>query len=86
MSVSIKDIEAFKASLEIGEHVNYRTPVFSIEENPRFNKKNNDAVVVEKLNHVAVVEYMAVRGKEMSPARGTIPYKEIYMQRIGERD
>lgn len=46
MSVSIKDIEAFKASLEIGEHVNYRTPVFSIEDNPRFNKKNNDAVVV----------------------------------------
>ncbi|WP_143322540.1 hypothetical protein [Clostridium sp. HBUAS56010] len=85
MIVSVKDIETLKTSIKIGEHVNYRTPVYSIEENPRYAKKDNDAVVVEKLKRVVVVEYMAVRGKRTEPARGTMPYKEIYMQRIGEQ-
>lgn len=86
MSVTIKDIEALKRDLNIGEHVNYRTPVADFDsENVKRQTNNNDAVIVQKLNHVAVVEYMAKRGRKTAPTRATMPYKEIYMQRIGEK-
>lgn len=86
MSVSIKDIEALKTELNIGEHVNYRTPVADFDsENVKRQMNDNDAVIVQKLNHVAVVEYTAKRGRKTETARGTMPYKEIYMQRIGKR-
>lgn len=79
VNVTREKIEAFKESLRIGAKTNYRTPVYSIEESSRYAKNDNEAVVVQKLKNVAVVEYMAMRGQSTELVRATMPYKEMYL-------
>lgn len=83
VNVTLDKIEAFKNSLEIGAKVNYRTPVYTLEESPRYNKNDNEAFVVQKLKNVAIVEYMAKRGRSTVPMRATMPYKEMYLLNRG---
>lgn len=83
VNVTLDKIEAFKNSLEIGAKVNYRTPVYSIEESSRYAKNDNEAVVVKKLKNVAIVEYMATRGQSTELVRATMPYKEMYLLNKG---
>lgn len=82
-NVTREKVEAFKDSLKIGAKVNYRTPVYSMEESSRYSKNDNEARVVQKLKNVAIVEYKAKRGKGTAVATAAMPYKEIYMQHIG---
>lgn len=83
VNVTRENIETFKDSLEIGAKVNYRTPVYSLEESSRYNKNDNEAVVVKKLKNVAIVEYMATRGRSAELVRATMPYKEMYLLNKG---
>lgn len=83
VNVTRDKVEEFKENLKIGAKVNYRTPVYSLDESSRYSKVDNEAFVVEKLKNVAVVEYMAKRGRSTVPARATMPYKEIYLQKHG---
>ena len=83
VNVTREKIEAFKNSLKIGAKVNYRTPVYSLEDSSRYSKVDNKAVVVQKLKNVAIVEYKATRGKGTAVTTAAMPYKEIYLQHIG---
>jgi hypothetical protein len=83
VNVTLDKIEEFKDSLRIGAKTNYRTPVYSLEESSRYNKIDNEAVVVQKLKNVAVVEYMAKRGRSEELVRATTPYKEMYLLNRG---
>lgn len=83
VNVTLNKIESFKNSLEIGAKVNYRTPVYSLDESSRYNKADNEAKVVEKLKYVAIVEYMAKRGRSTELVRATMPYKEMYLLEKG---
>lgn len=83
VNVTRDKVEAFKDSLKIGAKVNYRTPVYSLEDSSRYAKVDNEARVVQKLKNVAIVEYKATRGKGTSVATGTMHYKEIYLQKMG---
>lgn len=83
VNLTLDKIEAFKNSLKIGAKVNYRTPVYSIEESSRYAKNDNEAIVVQKLKHVAIVEYMANRGRSTELVRATMPYKEMYLLNKG---
>lgn len=83
VNVTRDKVEAFKDNLKIGAKVNYRTPVYSLEDSSRYSKVDNEARVVQKLKNVAVVEYMAKRGRSTVRMTGTMPYKEMYLQYIG---
>ena len=83
VNVTTKKVEDFKENLKIGAKVTYRTPVYSLDENSRYNKVDNEAVVVQKLKNVAIVEYMAKRGQSEVPVRAAMPYKEIYLLKNG---
>ena len=63
VNVTREKVEAFKGSLRIGAKTNFRTPIYSLEETSRNNKVDNEARVVKKLKNVAIVEYMAKRGR-----------------------
>lgn len=77
VNVTREKIEAFKDSLEIGAKVNYRTPVYSLEDSSRYTKVDNEAHIVAKL------KYNATRGKGTAVVRAAMPYKEIYLQKMG---
>jgi hypothetical protein len=83
VNVTRDKVEAFKESPKIGAKVNYRTPVYSLEESTRYTKNDNEAVVVMKLKNVAIVEYNATRGKGTAVTTAAMPYKEIYMLENG---
>lgn len=83
VNVTREKIETFKNSLEIGAKVNYRTPVYSLDESSRYSKVDNKAIVTKKLKNVAVVEYMAKRGRSTVRMTGAIPYKEMYLLEKG---
>jgi len=82
MTIRQKDIEALKDKLKIGDHVTCRTESIDIKLG-YVKKEDNDAVIVRKLPHVALVEYMAKRGRNMVPVRTAITYREIFFQRRG---
>lgn len=46
VNVTRDKVEAFKDSLKIGAKVNYRTPVYSLEDSSRYTKNDNEARVV----------------------------------------
>lgn len=83
VNVTRDKVEAFKDSLKIGAKVNYRTPVYSLEDSSRYTKNDNEARVVQKLKNVAIVEYKATRGKETAVTTAAMPYEEIYMLNKG---
>lgn len=83
VNVTRDKVEAFKDSLKIGAKVNYRTPVYSLEDSSRYTKNDNEARVVQKLKNVAIVEYKATRGKGTAVTTAAMPYKEIYLQKMG---
>ncbi|HBD01654.1 MAG TPA: hypothetical protein DC053_23495 [Lachnoclostridium sp.] len=77
-----KDIDALRDKLKIGDHVKYQTEI--IDDSPgRVQKEDNDAVILRKLRNVALVEYMANRGRNQMPVRTAITYREIFYQRRG---
>lgn len=82
MIIRKNDIDALRGKLKIGDHVTYRTEAIDIKLG-YVQKKDNDAVIVRKLPHVALVEYMAKRGRNMEPVRTAITYREIFFQRRG---
>lgn len=77
VNVTRDKVEEFKENLKIGAKVNYRTPIYSLDESSRYSKVDNEARVIKKLKNVAIVEYMAKRG------RSTVPYKEMYLLNKG---
>lgn len=82
MIIRQKDIDTLRDKLKVGDHVKYQTEV--IDDNPgRVQKEDNDAVIVRKLRNVALVEYMARRGRNQMPVRTAITYREIFFQRRG---
>lgn len=82
MIIRQKDIDSLRDSLEIGDHVQYQTEI--LDDRPgKVQKEDNDAVIVSKLQHVALVEYMAMRGRNRVPVRTAITYREIFFQRRG---
>jgi hypothetical protein len=82
MIIRQKDIDAMRDKLMIGDKVKYQTEV--IDDRPGWvQKEDNVAVIVEKLPHVALVEYKARRGRNMVPVRTAITYREIFFQRRG---
>lgn len=83
VNVTRDKVEAFKENLKIGAKVNYRTPVYSLEDSSRYTKNDNEAHVVAKLKNVAIVEYKATRGKGTAVTTAAMPYKEIYLQKMG---
>jgi hypothetical protein len=83
VNVTRDKVEAFKDNLKIGAKVNYRTPVYSLEDSSRYAKVDNEAVIVQKLKNVAIVEYKAARGKGTAVTTAAMPYKEIYLQKMG---
>lgn len=83
VNVTREKIDAFKENLKIGAKVNYRTPVYSLEDSSRYTKNDNEARVVQKLKNVAIVEYKATRGKGTAVTTAAMPYKEIYMLNKG---
>lgn len=82
MIIRQKDIDALRDKLKIGDHVTYRTEAIDIKLG-YVQKEDNDAVIVRKLWNVALVEYMAKRGRNQMPARTAITYREIFFQRRG---
>jgi len=82
MIIRQKDIDVLRDKLKIGDHVTYRTEAIDIKLG-YVQKEDNDAVIVGKLPHVALVEYKAKRGRNMVPVRTAITYQEIFFQRRG---
>jgi len=82
MIIRQKDIDALRDKLKIGDHVTYRTEAIDIKLG-YVQKEDNDAVIVRKLRHVALVEYMARRGRNRGPVRTALTYREIFFQRKG---
>ncbi len=82
MIIRQKDIDALRDKLKIGDHVTYRTEAIDIKLG-YVQKEDNDAVIVSKLPHTVIVEYMARRGRNMVPVRTAITYREIFFQRRG---
>jgi len=82
MIIRKNDIDALKDKLKIGDHVTYRTEAIDIKLG-YVQKEDNDAVIVRKLPHTVIVEYMAKRGKNMVPVQTAITYREIFFQRRG---
>lgn len=82
MIIRQKDIDALRDKLKIGDHVTYRTEAIDIKLG-YVKKENNDAVIVRKLPHAVIVEYMAKRGRNRVSVRSTITYREIFFQRRG---
>ena len=82
MIIRQKDIDALRDSLKIGDHVKFQTEI--IDDRPgKVQKEDNDAVIVMKLRHVALVEYMARQGRNMAPVRTAITYRGIFFQQRG---
>ena len=82
MIIKQKDIDALRDKLKIGDKVKYQTEV--IDDRPGWvQKEDNEAVILRNLRHVALVEYMARRGRNMVPVRTAITYREIFFQRRG---
>ena len=82
MIIRQKDIDAMRDSLKIGDHVKFQTEI--VDDRPgKVQKEDNDAVIVSKLQHVALVEYMARQGRNKAPVRTAITYREIFFQRRG---
>jgi len=82
MIIRQKDIDALSDKLKVGDHVKYQTEI--IDDSPgRVQKEDNDAVILRKLRNVALVEYMAKRGRNVVPVRTAITYREIFFQRRG---
>lgn len=82
MIIRQKDIDALRDKLKVGDHVTYRTEAIDIKLG-YVQKEDNDAVIVRKLPHVALVEYKARRGRNMAPVQTAITYREIFFQRRG---
>ena len=82
MIIRQKDIDALRDKLKVGDHVTYRTEAIDIKLG-YVKKEDNDAVIVRKLPHVALVEYMAKRGRNTELIRTAITYREIFFQRRG---
>jgi len=82
MIIRQKDIDALRDKLKIGDHITYRTEAIDIKLG-YVKKEDNDAVIVGKLPHAVIVEYMAKRGRNRVPVRNTITYREIFFQRKG---
>ncbi|ASN70267.1 hypothetical protein 10S9_13 [uncultured Caudovirales phage] len=82
MIIRQKDIDALRDKLKIGDYVTYRTEAIDIKLG-YVQKEDNDAVIVRKLPHTVIVEYMAKRGRNMVPVRTAITYREIFFQRRG---
>ena len=76
------DIDALRDKFKIGDHVTYQTEAIDIKLG-YVQKEDNDAVIVRKLPHVALVEYMAKRGRNRVPVRTAITYREIFFQQRG---
>lgn len=82
MIIRQKDIDALRDSLKIRDHVKFQTEI--VDDRPgKVQKEDNDAVIVSKMQHVALVEYMARRGRNQVPVRTTVTYREIIFQRRG---
>lgn len=83
VTVSLKDIEALKESLKPGDKVTYFTPVpkFFGEGTERNAQAIHKAIIVKKLQHLAIIEYTAKRGSGTAKTLATMTYKEIYFQR-----
>ena len=62
MIIRQKDIDALRDKLKIGDHVTYRIESIDIKLG-YVQKEDNDAVIVRKLPHTVIVEYMAKRGR-----------------------
>ena len=82
MIIRKNDIDALKDKLKSGDHVTYRTEAIDIKLG-YVQKEDNDAVIVRKLPHTVIVEYMAKRGRNMVPVQTAITYREIFFQRRG---
>lgn len=83
VNVTLCKVEEFKENLKIGAKVNYRTPVYSLDESSRYSKVDNEATVTKKLKNVAIVEDMAKRGRSTVRMTGAMPYKEMYLLNRG---
>ena len=82
MIIRQKDIDTLRDKLKIGDHVTYRTEAIDIKLG-YVQKEDNDAVIVRKLPHMVIVEYMAKRGRNRVPVRNTITYRELFFQKKG---
>lgn len=84
VNVTAQAIEAMKESLKIGEKVTYSTPIYDfLETTTKTSKQLHKARIVKKLQHVAVIEYTAKRGRKTVKAQATMTYREIFFQRRG---
>ena len=77
-----KAVDALRDSIKIGDHVKYQTEI--VDDRPgKVQKEDNDAVIVTKLPHVAMVEYRVKRGRSTVIKMAAITYREIIFQRKG---